>query len=436
VARSLRGPAGVRARPAVLIRLLACVLVGLAACTPAVRVGSTGDYPPFSDHSTAGWSGFDVEVARAWSHDRGRRVVLVPLRWPDVETALLRHEVDVVMSGVTVRADRLLEGRFTSAVARDEAVLVGRRGAPVPVHVAVNRGGHLERLARARLPGARLELVDDNRGLCALLDAGTVDGIVTDTLELHAIAPDAAGAGLVVVTRLSDDRKAYFLPADSASLAGDLDAWLVTREADGWLPALRARLLGDGTPEPPPAAVARVTDLLARRLMVMPAVAAAKRASGLGVVDAGREAEVEGRAVARATAAGLAAEPYRALVRAQIRAARAVQDTTPEAPAPVSLATARAAIDRIDEGLLPALVAALPITTPAGVLVEAIRGEAGVPGLSDDVMRPVAEALRSLTPASAGGKDALRGPGGSAKLAGGEDLHGEGDLERCDACRE
>jgi hypothetical protein len=113
-----------------------------------------------------------------------------------------------------------------------------------------------------------------------------------------------------------------------------------------------------------------------------------------------------------------------------------VQDATPDAPAPVSLATARAAIDRIDEGLLPALVAALPITTPAGALVEAIRGEAGVSGLSDDVMRPVAEALRSLTPAGAGGEGALRGPGGSAKLAGGEDLHGKGDLERCDACRE
>ena len=57
-------------------------------------------------------------------------------------------------------------------------------------------------------------------------------------------------------------------------------------------------------------------------------------------------------------------------------------------------------------------------------------------GLSDDVMRPVAEALRSLTPTGAGGEGALRGPGGSAKLAGGENIHGKGDLERCDACRE
>ena len=53
--------------------------------------------------------------------------------------------------------------------------------------------------------------------------------------------------------------------------------------------------------------------------MLMPAVAAAKRAAGLPIVDEAREAEVESRAVARAAAAGLAPEPFRALVHAQIR---------------------------------------------------------------------------------------------------------------------
>src|SRR5262245_63093188 len=64
--------------------------------------------------------------------------------------------------------------------------------------------------------------------------------IVTDALELRAIAPDPAAAGLVVIATLSDDRKAYFLPAAAGPLATDLDAWLAAREHDGWLPALRA----------------------------------------------------------------------------------------------------------------------------------------------------------------------------------------------------
>src|SRR5262249_26742281 len=254
VARPLHGPARAGARAATLIRFLACLLVGLAACTPPVRVGSTGDYPPFSERVAGSWRGFDVEVARAWSHDRGRRLELVPVRWPDVDDAIRHHQVDVVMSGVTVRGDRLLEGRCTAAVARDEAVLVARRGVNAPARIAVNRGGHLERLARARLPGAQLELVDDNRRLRGILDSGTVDGIVTDALELRAIVPDPAAAGLVVIATLSDDRKAYFLPADAGPLATDLDAWLAAREHAGSLPALRARWLGDGTPEPRPSA--------------------------------------------------------------------------------------------------------------------------------------------------------------------------------------
>src|SRR5262249_33711259 len=82
VVRPLHRPAGVGARAATLIRLIACLLLGLAACTPPVRVGSTGDYPPFSERAGGSWRGFDIEVARAWSHDRGRRLVLVPVRWP------------------------------------------------------------------------------------------------------------------------------------------------------------------------------------------------------------------------------------------------------------------------------------------------------------------------------------------------------------------
>jgi cyclohexadienyl dehydratase len=335
-------------------------------------------------------------VARAWAQARGRRLKLVAVRWPDLEPALARGDFDVAMSGVTVRADRLLAGRFTAAVARTEAVLAARRGTPVPRRVGVNRGGHLERVARASLPEVELVPVDRNR-LAALLASGAVDAVVTDALELRRLgAPD-----LIVVRTLSDDRKAYFLRADSGVLAADLDAWLAARERDGWLPALRARVLGDGTPLPPPAAVARVVDLVARRLMVMPAVARAKRLAGLPIVDPGREAEVEARAVARAAEAGLAPEPYRGLVRAQIAAARAVQRATPpDDAAPVPLATVRAAIDRVDEDLLSALGDALPITTPADEIVTAIRRGAAVPGLTDDAtVRAIADSLRRLIPA-------------------------------------
>jgi uncharacterized protein (DUF427 family)/chorismate mutase len=359
-------------------------------------------------------------VARAWAHDRGRRLEIVPARWPDLEAALERGDFDVAMSGVTVRADRLVAGRFTAAVACTQAVLAARRGTTAPRRVGVNRGGHLERVARGTLRDVELMPVDDNR-LDELLASGAVDGVVTDALELRTLS----ARDLEVVRTLADDRKAYFLRASAGPLADDLDAWLAARERDGWLGALRRRILGNSTPSPPPPSVARVIDLLARRLMLMPWVAGAKRVAGLPLVDPEREAVVEARAVGRAARAGLAPEPYRTLVRAQIAAARAVQEAADAATPVAPLETLRSAIDRVDEALLPALVDALPITTPADVIGAAIRRDAAVPGLADRVVRPLADALRGLAPGAGTSRAvrhaALRGLPVSAKLPCTED---------------
>ena len=57
-----------------------------------------------------------------------RRLELVPFRWPELASRLAAGDFDVAMSGVTVRADRLLTGTMTAAVARADAVLLVRQG--------------------------------------------------------------------------------------------------------------------------------------------------------------------------------------------------------------------------------------------------------------------------------------------------------------------
>jgi len=90
-----------------------------------LRVGTSGDYPPFSLRATDGrYNGFDIAVARAYAAARGRRLELVAFRWPELAARLAAGDFDVAMSGVTVRADRLLTGTMTAAVARADAVLL------------------------------------------------------------------------------------------------------------------------------------------------------------------------------------------------------------------------------------------------------------------------------------------------------------------------
>src|SRR5581483_3630618 len=178
-------------------------------------------------------------------------------------------------------------------------------------------------------------------------------------------AGDVSGGCVAAV--LSRDRKAYWVDPRDAELARDLDAWLAEREADGLLPAVRARYGlepaaggADALLSPAPA---RVADLVGRRLLLMPLVAEAKRARGAQVEDLGREAVVERRA---ADAAGLAPEPYRELARAQIAASKAVQRavlasaTGTGGPALDLDRDLRPAIDRADDALRAELVRGAP----------------------------------------------------------------------------
>src|SRR5882724_6528427 len=100
--------------------LAALALVGCAAPhprrptasgLPPLRVGTSGDYAPFSVRAADGTlSGFDIEVARAYAAERGREIVFVPFRWPELGARFVAGDFDIVMSGVTVRPDRLVAG--------------------------------------------------------------------------------------------------------------------------------------------------------------------------------------------------------------------------------------------------------------------------------------------------------------------------------------
>lgn len=390
-----------------------------AVAGPPLRVGTSGDYPPFSVRTPDGTiEGFDVAVARAYGRDRGRRVELVQFAWPELEQRLVAHDFDVAMSGVTVRGDRLAIAPMTTTVVRTSAVLVvpASRTAAVAsdgagLVVAVNRGGHLERVARARLPRATLRTVDDNRSLPQLLASGAVDAVVTDTLESGSFA--ASGAPTRVALVLSDDRKAYWVAPGNDALADDLDAWLAARGADGTLDALRARSLGP-MPEPDgrlPAASAHVADLVARRLLLMPEVAAAKAIAGLPIEVPAREADVLDRAHAAAEHTGLAAAPYVALVRTQMEVAKAVQRAVlaareipvaaPDAAA-VTAAKARLdaglrpAIDRLDAQIRAALVAYAPLAVAPTALAAALRTDAPVAGFDAEQAGTLAAALLAV----------------------------------------
>jgi cyclohexadienyl dehydratase len=383
-----------------------------------LRVGTSGDYPPFSMRDERGaLTGFDIEVARAYAADQGLTVEFVLFRWPDLQGRLVAEAFDVAMGGVTVRGDRLAVAPMTATVARTDAVLLTRKGAAGTARdwsalmVGVNRGGHLEQVARSKLPSARVVAVDDNLRLPSLLLLGEVDAIVTDTLEVARYAvPGSEDGGpppFEVVQVLSHDRKAYWVTPKAAALAERLDLWLARREADGWLDGLRARFFGRAVPAGLDGASGRLTDLIGRRLMLMPAVAWAKQAAGRAVEDGAREADIERAAGRAAKEARLDEVAYLKLVRAQFAAARAVQraatSSTPSRPGRSSeeglrelTQVLRPAIERLDREILAQLKTLPALEASTEDLVGALRADAPVAGLDEATLRSLAEAIAHL----------------------------------------
>jgi cyclohexadienyl dehydratase len=378
----------------------------------ALRVGTSGDYPPFSleaPGSPDGLDGLDLELLRRFAAERGHSLRFVRFRWPDVSRAFAAGEFDLAAGGITVRPERAVLGVFTRPVAITGAVALVRDPARfrspedlAGARIAVNAGGHLERVAHALFPAARIVAVADNGAPPRLLAAGEVDAALTDAAEAPVWRRSVPGAAqLGPFTR---DTKAFWVRLEHAALARDLDGWLAAREADGSLARLRAERLGRSDA---PAAAAPLPALLAavrERLELAPLVAEAKRARDLPVAAPSQEQRVLDAALAdvrqAAAGAGRAAPPeadVRAFFAAQIEAGKALQTRTlagPPASGPAFDLDAelRPALARAG-ARIAALLVELPSDTPPEEIRRAASDSLALPGLPDAERARLADSL-------------------------------------------
>src|SRR5206468_4920292 len=123
-----------------------------------------------------------------------------------------------------------------------------------------------------------------------------VDAVVTDGAEAP-LWEKRVGQPLARIGPLSRDRKAWLVRADEPELADDFDAWLLAREADGTIAALRGQWLrgtsGTRTAQP----LRALLGALDERLALMPLVGVVKRRDGVPLVVPEREKLVLERAL-------------------------------------------------------------------------------------------------------------------------------------------
>jgi polar amino acid transport system substrate-binding protein len=223
-----------------------------------LRVGLSGDQPPFNLTARDGRIvGFEVDIVEALGAAMGLDVQLVQMPFEELLPALERGELDLVMSGVTITAERNARVAFVgpyfvsgkSLLTRTPAIAeVGSFAAlDVPGRTYVTLAGSTsEALAREQMPRARIVTTPDYERGVEQVRSGQADALIADYAICQVSVWRNPDAGLLTLgTPLTAEPLGIALPPDDPLLVNLVDNHLRTLEYTGVLTQFKVRWLGD-----------------------------------------------------------------------------------------------------------------------------------------------------------------------------------------------
>lgn len=211
-----------------------------------LRVGTTGDYKPFSfrRNDSSALQGIDIVMAEDLAESLGVQVTFVQTSWPTLIDDFQQGKFDIGMSGITIKLERQQIGMFSmpifeggkAPICRDEDAnrfssldSINQAG----VRVIFNPGGTNETYARSHFPKAILIENKDNLSVFQRIVDKEADVMVTDAIEtriqekvhpeLEAVHPDKP---------FNVSEKGYLMPRDLVWKAY-VDQWLHLRQKQG-----------------------------------------------------------------------------------------------------------------------------------------------------------------------------------------------------------
>ena len=249
-----------RIPPSLLVFLAA---VAMAQAAPArtlqqvrtagtLRVGVTLFAPWAARAPNGDLIGFEVDVARQLAADMGVKAEVLPYELGRLIPALESGEIDVIAAGLTITPERALHVNFSAPYAEGGIALATHVEKTANVaklddlnnakyKIAAVQGSVAQELARRLLPRAELKPYESVDAASAALLAGEVDAYLEDEPVPTFLALENPKTVDVPI-----DRPLLASKAGLAVIKGDADflaflnAWIVARDADTWLPTTAA----------------------------------------------------------------------------------------------------------------------------------------------------------------------------------------------------
>lgn len=210
-----------------------------------LRVGTTGDYKPFTFRNPDGsYTGADMVMAQRLAQKLGVKLEIVPTTWATLLPDFVAGKYDMAMGGVSVLPARAEKGDYSTTVNTDGKRPIARcadkerftslAAIDKPdVRVIVNPGASNEVFAKQNFPHAQLTVYPDNVTIFDQIVANKADVMVTDGIEVDHqayIHPELCAADVKQTFTTAD--KAYLMPKDPA-LVKFVDDWLAQEMSSG-----------------------------------------------------------------------------------------------------------------------------------------------------------------------------------------------------------
>ena len=161
-----------------------------------IRVGTSGDYQPFSylNPKTGRYEGMDIALAQKLGEALGAKVTFVPFKWPDLTNDLLADRFDIAMGGIGRNLARGKVLAYTGSYMTFGTCPLVRKGDEAKyfdlpsidrpgVKVILNQGGLNDRHFSALLKQATILRHNKNEEIALKVKDGTADVWITDNVE-------------------------------------------------------------------------------------------------------------------------------------------------------------------------------------------------------------------------------------------------------------
>lgn len=236
----------------IALALAATLALGTAAYAEPIKIGVAAEpYPPFTSPDASGnWVGWEVDFMVAICKQAALDCVITPTAWDGIIPALTAGQIDVIMSSMSITAERKQTIDFSdkyyntpamimvaadSTATPDEAGLTGKI---IGVQVSTVHEAYIQ----AKFAGVAAEIKtyqtqdEANQDLAA----GRVDAIMADSIALQAFLDSDAGKACC---------KSAGMAADDPAILGD-GVGFGLRKGDPLLATLNtaiAAIRADGT---------------------------------------------------------------------------------------------------------------------------------------------------------------------------------------------